>query len=63
MNFFILNYYLKRLTFPHTMDLNQKQATVICEISRGTLSTLYYVEMADRKYALKVLTTQDSQHN
>jgi len=45
------------------MELNQKQATVICEISRGTLSTLYYVKMADKKYALKVLTTQDSQHN
>ena len=63
MNFLISNYYLKRLSSPHTMDFNQKQATVICEISRGTLSTLYYVEMADRKCALKVLTTRDSQHN
>jgi predicted Ser/Thr protein kinase len=45
------------------MDFNTKQAKVICEFSRGTFSTLYYVEIANQKYALKVLTTPDSQND
>ena len=45
------------------MDSNPKQAKVICEFSRGTFSTLYFVEMANQKYALKVLTTPESQNH
>jgi len=42
------------------MDFNQKQVRVICEISRGTFSTLFYVDVKGHKYALKVLTNQES---